>query len=121
MKNMSLNDLKKVVLMLGFAVILPFLVSIGFESIKGGPQNTDYQKAYFYTTTVCGIIFACIGIFLHINFIGAGPILGGLITMIFGIMHTWNVFSRTISFLILLGVFLLLLAGSYYVIVRSRK
>jgi hypothetical protein len=121
MKNMSLKDLKKLVFIIGFVIVIPFLVAKGFAVFKEGPSNVEYRKAYFYTAAVCGMLCTVLGLALRVNFIGAGFILGGLITVLTGLMFSWSDLSGVTQFAVLIGLFLLLLVGSYYVIVRSKK
>ena len=121
MKAFSLDDLKKLVFMIGFAFIIPFLVIKGFSTFYDNATLAEYRRACFYAVGTIGLLFTIMGIALQVNFIGAGFILGGLITLLTGMLYSWADFSSLVQFILLIGLFLLLLGGSYFVTIKSKK
>lgn len=121
MNSFSLDDLKKLVFMIGFAFIIPFAVIKGFSTFYDNPVLAEYRRACFYVAGICGLFFTIMGIVLPINFIGAGFIVGGLLTLMIGMFYAWTDLSNVMQFIMVFGIFLLLLGGSYYVIAKPKK
>lgn len=121
MNSFSLDDLKKVVFMVGFAFIIPFVVIKGFSTFYDNAVLAEYRRACFYVAGLCGLFFTIMGIVLNSNFIGAGFIMGGLLTLVIGMFYAWTDFSNVMQFIMVLSIFLLLLGGSWYVMQRPVK
>jgi len=73
----------------------------------------EFEKYYFYITTVVGIIALIAGTFIQIPFLGMGFILGGVLCIVFGYLSYWQELNHWIKFASLLMALLLLILASF--------
>jgi hypothetical protein len=122
MIDISLEYVKKIAFMVCIAVIYPFLVSKGFELVKQADKRDEiHRKHYFYTTALAGVCAIIVGSVLKVNFVGAGLILGGLFSIVSGLVYSWGDLPNLFYFLFLLLFFVAVLFGSYRLLVHTKK
>jgi uncharacterized membrane protein YkgB len=133
-----IDTFKKTAIALGIAILLPFLVSIGFDIFYPRPpwlqhqenlsseeneknqkewrtKNDKYEQAYFYTSIIIGSMALALGTFLKLGFLGSGFIVGGVITTLSGLIFYWHRVNRIAQFLALLLIFIMLIGAAYLV------
>jgi len=132
-----LESLKNIALALAIACILPFLVYQGISSIYPAPlsitqehASTDNEKEintsqrdqtvknYYCQFFIFELIASCCAIFLglitSVDFLAAGWIMGGILTVISGFLFNWHYLSSSALFLSLLLFLCILVIGGYY-------
>lgn len=129
----SLLFLKRGALAFALACVLPFLTYQGIctfypervalesqitapveeETASSSSNEISYYKHFFYIQFIVSCCFLLIGFASSLEFLAAGWIMGGIVTMISGLLIHWRYLSSPILFTSLLIFLAFIIVGSY--------
>jgi len=81
----------------------------------------EYNGCYFYIALVISILYLLAGLFMPVQSIGAGFLIGGIFSMFIAVAHYWTYFNDLAKFICLVGVIILLMGLAFYLAVRDKR
>lgn len=129
---------KSLVISVAIAFLIPIAVYYGIEIVSPGPVYyeythdkkdadlivaqaeydsalKDYQFKHFIVNVVVGMLLIVLGYLIHIGFLGAGLMLGGVFCLMVGSIFYWSKFTVIIKFGALLSMIFLLIVIAYLI------
>lgn len=125
---------RELVLGFGIAILIPLIAHYVAVIIHPAPpyalhrqepeqyeaERTEYEKIYFYTTTIIGFVALVIGVFINIASLGVGFVLGGLACLTTGFVTYWGQLHNVLKLISLIAALVLILILTYRFIRRKE-
>ena len=141
-----LENIRNIAIGLGIMVLYPMIIHVGTRLVVKEPrwselyelkdkvssreykekekelkqQRKEYEKYYFYTSSIAGLVAIAAGTAIAVPFLGMGLIFGGVICLSTGYFSYWHELSDLFKLASLVLAFLILL-GSGYGVMRKGK
>jgi hypothetical protein len=81
----------------------------------------EYSLYYFCSALIIGFLALVCGFLLKLDFLGAGFALGGIFTIILGLLDYWSYLNNFLKLAALLIAFIILITSAYFLVERPRK
>ena len=129
---------KSLVISVAIAFLIPIAIHYGIEIVSPGPSYSsymhdkkdveptiaqaeydvalkEYQFNHFVVNVIIGAALILLGYFIHVGFLGAGFILGGVFCLMVGSAFYWHKFSVILKFGAIMSTIILLIVIAYLI------